>query len=157
RVPFIPRAHIHNNGEQMVYGWGENMLFKFYDDKGNYQRAFYFSLPKVDLERKDVLVYYEESIEPIKNGIRNGELPEVWPAFKSLIIDDENRLWVSRFVADPEVYDWWVIDETGELLATFTWFRNRDLKQVSHDFAYALETNYETGLQSVVRYGFDID
>jgi hypothetical protein len=158
RVPYKRSSQFDFTNDQFVIGWTEEKLFKFYDQHGAYQRAFYYPHSNIQLDLNDVLAYYyEEAGEQIIRAIRNDERPETWPAFHSLKVDDENRLWVSTIVNDLEVYEWRVIGADGERLAAFTWPRNRNLQQVKNGYVYTIERDLETDLLEVVRYRIEVE
>jgi hypothetical protein len=159
RVPFKPEAYIDSNGELMVYGWGDDLLIKLFDSRGNYHRAFYYSRQNVEVKLDEVTSYYEKDLagneglrDHIIRGLRDSELPQQWPAFHHLKIDDENRIWVARIVDDHQVYEWWVLEKTGVLLAVFTWPKNRKIEAIKNGYLYALETESETDVKRVVKY-----
>jgi hypothetical protein len=156
RVPYKRSSQFDFSNDQFVHGWTEEMLFKFYDRNSVPQRAYYYPYSNAQLHSEDVIMYFEDAGEQVIHAIRSDDHPETWPAFHSLKLDDENRLWVSTIVDDQEIYEWWVLDEAGELIATFSWPRNRDLKQVKNSYAYTMERDMETGLQEVVRYKINI-
>lgn len=155
-VPYIRNSLFDFSNDQFVYGWSEEMLFRFYDEDGEHQRAIYYPYSNLRLHFDDVLTHYEGADENLIHAIRSDEQPETWPAFHSLKLDDENRLWISTVTDDQEMYEWWVLDEAGELIATFSWPRNRDLKHVKNGYAYTMEEEIETGLVEVVRYNIEI-
>jgi hypothetical protein len=152
RVPYKRNSLFDFSNNQFVHGWSEDMLFRVYDENGEYQKAFYYPYSNNRLHIDDVLRHYEGADENLINAIRSDDHPETWPAFHSLIMDDENRIWLSTITDDQENYEWWVLDDAGELIAKFTWPRNRDLKKVKNGYLYTLERNIETELQEVVRY-----
>lgn len=155
-VPYKRDSRFDFSNDQFVSGWSEEMLFKVYNEQGEYQRAFYYPYANVRFHKEDLLTHYDEAGEELLKIVMNDDHPQYWPAFYSMTIDDKNRLWLSTIVEDQEYYEWWVLDENGELLATFTWPRNRELKEVKNDYAYTLERNRETGLPEVVRYSVNL-
>lgn len=156
RVPYKRSSRFDFFNDQFVHGWTEEMLFRFYDKDGEHQRAIYYPYSNAHLHFDDVLKHYEGADDDLIHAIRSDDQPETWPAFKSLTLDDENRLWISTITDDQENYEWWVLDKAGELIAAFSWPRNRDLKQVKNGYAYTMERDMETGLQEVVRYKINI-
>ncbi|HLR26599.1 MAG TPA: hypothetical protein VK112_12090 [Fodinibius sp.] len=144
-------------GSELIHGWTEEMLIKTYDEQGQYQRAFYYPDPGIPLEVEDALAQYQNPGENVVRAIRNDTLPETWPAFDVLQPDDEGRLWISTFTSDPQTSEWWILDATdGTLLARFDWPREKKVEQIKNDKLYARETEKETGLQEIVRYGIEI-
>lgn len=98
---------------------------------------------------------YDEGV--CEEMVQNAEkLPDTWPALNDLLVDDENRLWVSTVVEDFDVYEWWVLDETGELITTFEWPRDEPIEVVKNGYMYTRETDNETGLQEVVQYRIEM-
>ena len=51
---------------------------------------------------------------------------------------------------------WRAPEHTGELVAKFKWPINQSIETVKNGFAYALETDMETGQQTVVKYAIKI-
>jgi len=103
----------------------------------------------IDMSRLD----FNEGDDVALQMIREADnLPESWPALNDLLIDDENRLWVSTIVEDFDIYEWWVLEETGELITRFEWPRDEPIEVVKNGYMYTRETDEVTGLQQVVRY-----
>ena len=85
--------------------------------------------------------------------LQNAELPDTWPAIGDFIMDDENRLWISTITdSDNRTYTWWVLKDTGELLTTFRWPRNRTIEKIKDGFVYSRETEETTGQQTIAKY-----
>jgi hypothetical protein len=78
--------------------------------------------------------------------------PKTYPALHSMKIDDQNRLWVSTIVKNPKVYQWWVLNNKGKLLARFTWPRDKPIEVIKNGKVYTKEKNPQTGVQRIVRY-----
>lgn len=162
KVPFKPEAHLVSNGEQMVYGWGDDLLFKWYNTSGDYQQAFYYPRQNVSVKLDEIIAYYERDLanhEELRDHFlrrfRNSDLPEKWPSFHHLKIDDENRLWISTIVENVEIYEWWVVKSTGELIARFEWQRDEPIEVVKNGYMYTRQTDEDTGLQQINRYLFE--
>lgn len=154
-MPYKRGSQFDYDNGQLVYGWTEEMLFKFYNEDGVYQSAFFYPYSKIKLTERDVLIQYSD--EQTKNAIRTDELPATWPAFNLLKLDDESRLWISTFTDDPESYEWWILKNSGTLLAQFSWPRDRRIEVLKGEYVYARETDEETGLQQIVKYRFEIE
>jgi hypothetical protein len=163
RVPFKPEAHIDSNGEWMVYGWGDDLLIKLFDTRGNFHRAFYYSRQNVEVKLDEVTSYYEMDLagneglrDHIIRRLRNSELPQQWPAFHHLKIDDENRIWIARIKDDHRIYEWWVLKDTGQLISRFEMPRNEPIEVIKNGYMYTRETD-EMDIVSIVRYRFDME
>ncbi len=134
------------------------------DPDGNHVRTISHSIKPVNLNRRELVKRYEQQkSSPLGEGVLSAmikntdQIPDVWPVLNDLLIDDENRLWVSTIVEDFEIYEWWVLKETGEVITKFEWPRVKLIKEIRNSAVYTLETEEETGLQQVVRYGFKLE
>lgn len=155
-VPYKRSSQFAYSNGQFVHGWSEEMLFRFYNEDGKYQNAFYHSHSKHYLTMDDVLKFYDGAGDKQIDAIQSDEQPDTWPAFRSLTLDDQNQLWISTFTDDMDNYEWMVLDEEGRLIATFYWPSDRDLKVVKNGYAYTMERDFEKGKQEVVRYKIDL-
>ena len=101
---------------------------------------------------------YEDAVNSQKtllmaDIVSQNDLPETWPAIDNILADDEGRLWVATIVEDLSVYEWWVLEDSGELITKFKWPRDEPIEVVKNGKIYTRETDEDTGLQRVVRYG----
>jgi len=169
--PFLRKSLRAVSTADYIYSaWSEDFLIKVYSPDGEYQRAIYYPVKKRSLNRDDILLkkYLEEKEETARSDPRlmaghrerkrvlTEVMPGTWPALDDLLIDDKDRLWVSTITDDSDTYDWWVLQNTGELITKFTWPRNRQIEVVKNNKVYVRETDPVTGLQQVVRYGFEL-
>jgi hypothetical protein len=158
-VPFLnqPLISISKDGH-IISANSEESLIKMYAPNGDYVRAFYIPLEKKTLLRDEILSMYGIGDEENENLLQNAELPEKWPALGDIIIDDENRYWISTITDSEDLtYQWWVLQDTGELLATFRWPGNRSIEEIKDGYLYARQTEESTGWQTIVKYRIDID
>ena len=139
-----------SNDDYVYAAWSEDFLIKVYNPKGDYERAFYYGFETIPLTVSSARD--SGTNELIVESMSSMELPDRWPALDDMFVDDENRVWVSVITGDRTAYEWWVLDEFGELQATFTWPGNSEIKKVMRENLYTLETEEETGLQMVVKY-----
>lgn len=131
-----------------------HFLVKVYDEEGTYRRAFYYPFDAVPVTKDNA---QQAGIpEYALQSMPHLDMPETWPAIDDMVIDDQNRLWIATIVEDFDVYEWWVTDDEGQLLAQFRWPRNRTVEVVQNGKLYALEENPETGIREVVRYGITL-
>jgi len=150
---FTPKGIISlSNDDEIFVTAGDKFVIKTYDQDGKYTGAFYHSsYTGVPLNRNELLREYPNEMH--QKMIREANLPKKWPAFDTMLNDDEGQLWVSAVVDDFNTYEWWVLDEnTGELITRFTWPRNEPIEVVRGGFVYTRQTVEETGLQKVIRY-----
>lgn len=163
KVPYKRGSLFDYESGQLIYGWNEELLLTFFNEDGTYQRAIYYPQKHVSLTKDAALSLYENNVgndnnnTKVLNAVRNDTLPETWPAFNSFLVDDESMIWISVFTDEPETYEWWVLQESGNLLAKFRWPRQRELKEVKNGYAYAIVKDEQTGLQNVVRYHIEME
>lgn len=136
--------------------WGrtDELLFSFYNSSGEYQNAIYIHYQNAPFNEEMLLSNYQGANEVLIKALMSGEQPDTWPAFSSLLLDDDNRLWVSVITEDPVIPEWWVLDDSGELLATLTLKGNQEIINVISDDLYILETDEDSNLQEIVKYQF---
>lgn len=158
-LPFLnqPLIFISSDGH-ILSANSEESLVKVYAPNGDYLRAFYIPFERKTLERDELTSMYTDLNTRNQNLLQNAELPEKWPALGNIILDDENRLWVSTIPESEDLtHEWWVLQDSGELLATFSWPGNRSIEKIKDGYLYARETEESTGLQTIVKYRVEMD
>lgn len=150
QLPFTVEGKIAVAPSGKVYhiNTGE-FLIKAYNETGKVENAIYYPFEKDGLEEQEVLDEYHPNMHPV---LDNAEFPNTWPALESLIVDDENRIWVSTIVDDKEIRQWYILEESGELLANFSWPRDSEILIIQKGKLYAVETDPETEAKVVVSY-----
>ena len=128
-------------------------LIKVHDEEGNYRRAVYVARPNVPLDKDALVQSYSGNRRQV---IRNADVPDTWPALGRLHADDEGRVWAAAVTENRDEYEWWVLEVPGGLIGRFTWPRDKDIKHIKDGRLYTLETDPETGRQTVVRYGIEL-
>lgn len=155
-----PLFGVMDNGE-FVAGWTREFLLKFYDQEGEYLNAFYFPVKKISLTHQSAEKWirsqgYNNSItEDLISDLRDVVLPNDWPALHSIIVDSENRIWASRIIGESEVFEWWILNKNGELVARFEWPRKNEIMEIKGDYLYTLEAD-EAGVSSIVKYRIEM-
>lgn len=153
--PFIGKSLIAVAEDGTSYTtWSEDFLITVRAPDGTYLRAIYYPYEKVNLTRDAAVQGQERDIH--KQFVLQNELPETFTALNEILIDDENRLWVSTIIEDDNVYEWWVLQESGELITRFTWPKVHTIALIRNGFMYTRETDERTGIQSIVRYRIDL-
>lgn len=145
---------VQSKNEQIYIAWSEDFLIKKYSPAGEYLEAFYYSIPRVSLDTENAFPKADPEI--IREAARSAEIPETSPVLDNMFIDDENRLWISTIVEDFDEYEWWVLEETGELITKFKWPRDERIEVIKNGKMYTRQTDEESGLQQVVRYRVEI-
>jgi len=136
----------------------EEFLIKMFAYNGDYIRAFYIPLEKKTLTRDELLNMYGDVGKATQNLLQNAELPETWPALGDILMDDQNRLWVSTIPeSDNLTYEWFVLQDTGDLLVKFRWPGNRSIEKIKNGYLYARETDESTSIQTIVKYRIEMN
>lgn len=154
-VAFYGRHMRRLSGDDRLFTFTPpHFLVKVYDQEGNYRRAFYHDyegvpVTQANAEKSGVAEYARQSMPHL-------DMPETWPAIDDMVIDDQARLWIATIVKDFDVYEWWVTDDEGKLLAQFRWPRNRTVEVVRDGKIYAMEEDTASGITEVVRYDIDL-
>lgn len=148
---FMGRALYALSSEDRIYRvWTDDFLIKVFQPTGEFIHAFYYPVEGVPLTPEAAFEYQDGPI--IRDAIQNVNFPQTWPVVGDFLLDDEDRIWVAAALKDSEVYHWYVLENTGELLARFQWPGGRNIEMIRDGYLYARETDDETGLQTAVRY-----
>jgi hypothetical protein len=145
-----------SSDDYIYLGKPDHFLIKTYKPSGDYRSAFFHPVRKIPITKRSVV----EARVPDRRRVSGREislmetvdLPETWPVLTDMKIDDQDRLWIATTVEDMSIYEWWVLEETGELITRFEWPRDEPIEVVKNGFMYTRQTDDETGLQQVVRY-----
>jgi len=127
----------------------ENFLIKVYSPHGASLHTFYYPHTKLLLTKKSASQYGLP--DKFISEMKFMNLPKYWPVLVNMKIDDQNRLWVATTVQNMKVYQWWVLNPNGNLIARFTWPRDKYIKAIKNGYVYAMEKN-KKGLTHFVRY-----
>lgn len=127
----------------------DHFLIKVYNSEGGYQHAFYYPLEEILLTKELAI---KAKLPPLYiNNWETIDRPNNWPVIIDMKMDNQNRLWVAVTVEDMSVYEWWVLENTGELITKFKWPRDKPIQQVRNDYLYTKEKDEEGG-DVVVKY-----
>ncbi len=132
----------------------EEFLIKVYDRHGEYQYALYKPYKRRELDKDKLASEYESSR---RRAIQDAELPETWPALDEVLMDDENRLWIATLPDDPDMLEWWVLDENSELLTRFDWPKYKEIKEIKNSSVFVRIASHETGLTEVIQYDIEME
>lgn len=156
-LPFLQQPKVAISNEGTIYtANSESPLIKMHNSDGDYLKSFYIPMEKKSMDRDELIKLFAEEDEENTNLLLHAELPEKWPALSDIVIDDENRLWVSTIPVKDSLHEWLVIDNNGELITTFEWPRNEPIEVIKNGKMYTRLTDEETGLQQVVRYRIEM-
>jgi hypothetical protein len=158
--PFYGKSLLAVSNQSRLYAVNNTQRFKVsvYTPNGKYLRSFQHTFHNVPLSRSGLIKRYRHKMSQLGKGvavkmIRHAHnLPKTWPALHSMKMDDHNRLWVSTIVKNQKVFQWWVLNKKGKLLAKFNWPRSKPIKKIKNGYLYTMETNQKTGVRRIVRY-----
>jgi len=146
-----------SRNDELYTAFTRDFLIRKYDANGIYQSAFYYpvqSLP-FDLDVHTNSSPFSPSARVIKNAFSDidRELPETNPVLSGLMIDDVNRIWAAvPMDQQREMFEWWILDESGELLAKLQRPSEKTIFDIKNGYLYAKEIDEETGAEYVVKY-----
>jgi hypothetical protein len=157
-LPFLQQPLISISTDGFIYtANSEDPLVKMHNENGDYIKAFYIPMEKKSIDRDELIKLYADEDEENTNLLLHAELPDKWPALSRIITDDDNNLWISTINADDSLHEWLIIDDAGKLIATFSWPENRTIEKIKNGYVYARETQESTGLQSIIKYRFELE
>jgi hypothetical protein len=85
------------------------------------------------------------------------ELLKTNPVIADLKGDDQNRVWVAIPTGiQSENYQWWILKESGQLLAKLTLPRDQPIYDIKSGYLYSKKTNKEMGAEYVVKYRIEL-
>lgn len=135
--------------------WSQDFLIKKYDSHGTYQSAIYYNVQGSPFDFSDYTedAGYSQSDVMDKLDKVDEELPEANPVIADLKVDDKNRIWVAVPTGvNSDSYEWWILDESGQLLAKLVLPRDKEIYDIRDGFLYSKKTNEETDTEYVVKY-----
>lgn len=158
-LPFSGRSLIVGSKNGKIFtAWTDDFLIKEYDPDGNYMSSIYIPYHKKLIVRSNLEKQYKHQHMPKLQAlaklkaVRTMKIPKTWPALNDMKIDNQNRLWVSTIVKNMKVYQWWVLNPNGKLIARFDWPRSKPIEVVRNGYLYTQETDTTTGISKIVRY-----
>lgn len=156
-----------SNRPEIYVARSEDFLIQVFNNRGQYVRAYYYAFQKRVFTREAAIrqqerVYEEDEyvLEYRSSVIRSApeeQIPPFWPALNDLLVDDENRIWVSTVIDNDEEYEWWVLDDNGTVLARFHWPVDEPIEVVKNGYIYTRESDKVTGFQQIIRYRIELN
>lgn len=155
-MPFTRETVVAVSPDGPIYtAWTEDFLIKVYDKKGNYIRAFYYPVPNspLDLSKWELQKTSEKALE-------HYAVPNTWPVIHTMLLDDENRLWICTITESETNSRWWVLDTQGNLLARFSFplerksrsVEGKSILKIKDGYFYRETKNKDTGIDRIVKY-----
>lgn len=144
RKPLL--AHSDNNA--FISARTEYFLLKHYDSTGAYRKAIFYPFRRNAIDRQRILSDTPSGI--FRAHLEKSEFPELWPALHTMLRDDRGRMWVATVDNYQDSFTWWVLEESGEVLARLTLPQNERVAAVKDGYAYVLVE--EGGSEEIVKY-----
>lgn len=146
-----------SKNDALYTAWTRDFLIKKYDANGVYQSSIYYPITGApfDLKAYTQAEFFSPKARDIEKAFSDMDkkLPETFPVIDKLLVDDENRVWVAVPISkNNEIYEWWILQESGELLAKLLLSKDQPIYDIKDGYLYSKETNEETGAEYAVRY-----
>jgi len=155
-MPFMGSTIDGMSDEGELYTvWSHEFLIKKYDAHGKYESSFYYPIKgsEFDIDFHTENLFFDENDVRNALDIHDEEFPETNPVIDLLVVDDENRIWVALLAGpERENYEWWVLKESGELLAKLILPKNQPIYDIKGGYLYSKKVNEEAGSEYVVKY-----
>lgn len=154
--PFQRNSLISVNSDGSFHtAWSQDFLIRNYDREGRYQKSYKMEYDNAPLSTKNL-----ELSKQKRNVLTENEPPENWQVLHTLEVDDQNRMWVSTISESKDLFKWWVINEEGEVLATFKKSGKRSeisimskpLYKIKNGYFYELERDIRKGIDRIIKY-----
>jgi len=156
QMPFLGKTITALSEEDFLYTvWTHNFLIKKYDSTGKYQSAIYYPVKgsPFDLNFHTSTPFYDRGDVMKAIDMHDEELPEANPVIADMMVDDQNRIWVAVPAGvQRDSYEWWILKESGKLLAKLTLPRDQPIYDIKNGYLYSKKTNKETDSEYVVKY-----
>lgn len=135
--------------------WTEDLFLKVYDEEGNYEKAIHYKMKKAPLLLSELNISKQK-----RQTLKKYELPDTWPAVHAMEMDDNGRLWIATITNSDSTFQWWVIDQEGEIFSKFTLSGERSTRSVmtkpiykiKNGFFYKHERDVRNGVDRIIKY-----
>ncbi|MDR9419937.1 6-bladed beta-propeller [Gracilimonas sp.] len=111
--------------------WTDDLAIKTYTPDGKALNGIYYPIENAAMQEITTREIIYREIEEA--------YPTSYPAVKSFLVDDKGHIWVATIPENQEKYNWLVLNDTGEILATFSLPRNKMIYVVKNNHAYTIE------------------
>ena len=163
--PFQARSLFSSAPNDFYYASSsEKFRIEVLDKTGRRIKIIEHPFENQKLSRKKLIKRYKEInyMPQLGEGVaikmleKSENLPPVWPALQQMIVDDRNRIWVATIVEDFPIYEWWILESSGDVVSKFKWPRDRPIVQIAGDHFYTKEKADATS-DIVVKYSYQLN
>lgn len=132
--------------DELYTAWSPEFIIKKYDSNNVYQSAIYYPLVGVPFNLEDHVENnpFSANLSQINRAFSKMDIkmPKYSPLIQEIIIDDENRIWVLLAVGqEKKKYEWWILNESGVLLAKLSTRQNQRIYDIENGFVYTRKDN----------------
>ena len=153
---FATRGLMTMAGDDRIYSANtEKFLIHVHDTEGNHQSSFYYPFESRELSRNEAVESVDDH-EQLRDAVQSMQIPGRWPVLRQMFSDNSGRIWISVNSENEKAAEWWVLEESGQLIARFELPDGMSIARVDQSQLYTRETDAETGLQQVVRYRIEM-
>ncbi|MEX2477149.1 MAG: hypothetical protein WD357_01855 [Gracilimonas sp.] len=153
-LPYEPETLTATDSKQQIYTtFTEHFLINITDSVGENIESRYYPFSKHKLIRSDAIDLYRDTFQ--RRAIRRASLPDTWPALADIKTDDQDRLWVAAIIPNLNKYRWYVLESSGEPLATFGLSREKNIEVIKGEYVYIKAYNSRRYSDEVLRYRLD--
>ena len=150
-LPYEPETLTATDSNGRIYSaFSDHFLIHVAGSTGTNIGSRYYPFEKYSLIRSDAIDLYRDTHR--RRAIRRASLPATWPALAAMKIDDKDRLWVATIISDLTQYRWFVLEPSGEPLATFDLPREYKIMLIQDGFVYIKVFNSRKYSEEVLRY-----
>lgn len=110
----------------------------------------YYPFNNYPLHKEIVLNDYFDNY--LRSRVRNAYFPDRWPAIRKLLVDNENRIWLSVISGESDYHTWIVFGKNRRILSRFDWPQNREIALIRDNHIYDIVRNQEEGVFHVERH-----
>lgn len=155
-MPFTRSSLVSITREGTFYvAWTEDFLITVYNKEGDFKRSFHYPIEKESLSINELDIDRNR-----KSVLDKHELPQTWPALHTMQVDNEDKLWVATITESDSTFQWYVLDQKGEMLARFQMPGRRTFRSAMSDplirihngYFYIREENHQEGNDRIVKY-----
>lgn len=153
-LPYEPETLFATDAANNLYSaFSEHFLIELRDKSGQKIEDRYYPFEKQNLIRTDAINLFRDTFQ--RRAVRRADLPDKWPALSKMLIDDKDRLWVATIINDLNVYRWYVMEHSGEPVATFVLPRQKEIEVIKEGYIYIKKYNSREFSDQVKRYTID--
>lgn len=155
-MPFSRNTFVTVSKDEKYYSlWSDQLLIKQFDSQGNYLKAIYYPLKNENLDMNELEIdEYRSKI------LKNYEMPETWPVVHTFESDNEGDLWIATITESDSTFQWFELDQNGELLSTLVMPGKRANREtmvkpkikIKNGYFYQLERDLRANIERIVKY-----